>query len=85
MLGKVRKLHTGPMISSDSGMGTQGVAVVHQDKAARGHVPGLLDIGPTALWDILALGGRDEISRHVAKLMERQGAVQGVYHNMESF
>lgn len=44
--------------------------VVHQDKAGRGHLPGLLDIGPTAFWDILALGGRDEISRNVVKLME---------------
>lgn len=70
MLWKIRKQPTGPVLGSDSGMGTQGVAVVHQDKAGRGHLPGLLDRGPTALWDILVLEGRDEISRNVAKLME---------------
>lgn len=47
MLGKIGKLATGSIISIVTLGWELGVTAVHQDKAGRGHVPGILDIGPT--------------------------------------
>lgn len=38
-------------LHSDTGMETHGVALIHQDEAVRGRLHGLLDSGPTAIWD----------------------------------